>query len=230
MAAPTVESASVIVAVPAVAGAWALAGQGVVVGLLTASGTVSGMGSSGSRGWVRWSTPAGRWWGSTRSRCRLGLDGRQDEGGYRRGRDGWGDRVARRRPALVSRATVTSLGAEGLATSAAEGVTSTWCIVRLGFLSRLPGSRPTRPTSYERCLVVSRYAPHPVLVAISPTEVHPIHRRWTSWAYCGPISVFAPYGRPLPPIMVYRWSQRPKVSFLLGSSRALAPGSDRHCW
>jgi hypothetical protein len=98
------------------------------------------------------------------------LDGRQDEGGYRRGRDGWGDRVAevtraartavvaRRRPALVSRATVTSLGAEGLATSAAEGVTSTWCIVRLGFLSRLPGSRPTRPTSYERCLVVSRYA------------------------------------------------------------------------
>jgi hypothetical protein len=42
--APTVESASVILVLPAVAGAWALAGPGVVVGLLTASGTVSGMG------------------------------------------------------------------------------------------------------------------------------------------------------------------------------------------
>ncbi len=51
-----------IVVVPAVAGAWAMAGPGVVVGLLTASGTVSGVGVErvgavvGSRGSVVTST------------------------------------------------------------------------------------------------------------------------------------------------------------------------------
>jgi hypothetical protein len=142
MVAPTVERASVIVAVPAVAGAWALTGPGVVVGLLTASGTVAGVGvervgavvgSCGPVVEVDAELVAGSAWaaGSTRA-------------GARRGGGGWGDRVAeatraartavvaRRQPALVSRATVTSRGAEGLATSAAEGGTSTWCIVPVG--------------------------------------------------------------------------------------------------
>jgi hypothetical protein len=89
---PTVESASVIVVVPAVAGAWALAGPGVVVGLLTGSGTVSGVGSRGlgavvgSRGsvvGVDADLVAGSAWtaGSTRA-------------GARHGGGGWGDRVA----------------------------------------------------------------------------------------------------------------------------------------
>jgi hypothetical protein len=143
--APTVESASVILVLPAVAGAWALAGPGVVVGLLTASGTVSGIGIErvervgalvGSRGpvvGVDSDLVAGSAWTAGRTRV-----------GTRRGRDGWGDRVAevtraartavvaRRRPALVFRAPVTSRGAEGLATSAAEGVTSTRRIVPAG--------------------------------------------------------------------------------------------------
>lgn len=42
--APTVESASVTVALPAVACAWTLADPAVVAGLLTASDTVSGVG------------------------------------------------------------------------------------------------------------------------------------------------------------------------------------------
>ena len=48
---------------------------------------------------------------------------------------------------------MTSLGAEGLATSAAESVTSTWCIVLVGLPFK---AYPAHPD--ERCLVVSRYA------------------------------------------------------------------------
>jgi len=132
----------VIVVVPAVAGAWALAGPGLVVGLLTASSTVSGVGvervgavvdSRGPVVEVDTDLAAGSAWtaGSTRA-------------GTRRSGDGRGDRVAEAtraaRTAVVSpKATNPSLQGHrdiarcrGPATSAAESVTSTWCIVPVG--------------------------------------------------------------------------------------------------
>jgi hypothetical protein len=110
----TVESASVIVVVPAVAGAWAMAGPGVVVGPLMASGTVSGVGGreggygGDSRGpvvGVDADLVAGSAWTAGSARV-----------GAQRGGGGWGDTMAEAtkaaRTAVVS-PKATSLSLQG---------------------------------------------------------------------------------------------------------------------
>jgi hypothetical protein len=61
--APKVENASMIVVTPELADTWALAGPGALVGVLTARGTVSGVGSERADAVVG---SRGPWWASAR--------------------------------------------------------------------------------------------------------------------------------------------------------------------
>ena len=111
LVAPKVENASVLVVVPAVAGAWALAGPAAVVGPLRARGPVSGVGVEGVGAVV------GAW------EAVVGVDAGLAAGsagtvgsaraGARRGGDGWGSRVAEatravRTPVVSPKATSMS--------------------------------------------------------------------------------------------------------------------------
>ena len=110
--APKVENASLLVVVPAVAGAWALTGPAVVVGPLRARGPVSGMGVErvgalvGARGpVVGGDADLGAGSAGTVGRARAGP---------RLGGDGWGSRVAEattaaRTPVVSPKATSPSL-------------------------------------------------------------------------------------------------------------------------
>jgi hypothetical protein len=112
VAASKVESASEVVVVPAVAGAWALAGPAVVVGLLRTGGSgvvVQRVGAVvGARGAVV-GVGAGLRAGS------VGTVGRA-RAGARRGGDGWGNKVAEAtraaRTAVVS-PKATSMSRQG---------------------------------------------------------------------------------------------------------------------
>jgi hypothetical protein len=167
--APTVESGSVTVVLPAVAGAWALAGPGVVVGLLTASGTMSEVGAKrvgagvDSRGpvvEVDTGLVAGSAWtsGSTRADTR-------------RSGDGWGHRVAEatraaRTPVVSPKATSPSLQGHG-DTARCRGPGHISCREPVVDMVHCPSW--TSPQAYpelkahpahpdERCRVLSRYA------------------------------------------------------------------------
>jgi hypothetical protein len=160
LVAPKVENASVLVVVLAVVGAWPLTGLAALVGLLTARGPVAEVvvervgALVGARGAVV-GVNAGLGAGSV-GRARAGAQ---------LGGPGWGSRVAEatraaRTPVVSPKATsmsrqghrdlVRCRGGDGRCRGG--GVDMVHC----------PGStsssRPVRPTLYERCLVVSRYA------------------------------------------------------------------------
>jgi hypothetical protein len=161
--APKVENASLLVVVPAVAGAWTLTGPAVVVGLLRARGPVSRVGVEpvgavvGARGAVVGvDAGLGAGWvgrvGSARAGARLGSEG-------------WGSRVAeatRAARTLVVSPKATSMSRQGHRDLVRCRGGDGRC--RGGGVDMAHGprfdssSRPVRPTLYERCLVLSRYA------------------------------------------------------------------------
>jgi hypothetical protein len=164
LVAPTVENASLLVVVPAVAGAWAVTGSAALVGPLTARDPVSGavverVGAVvGARGPVE-GVDASLGVGS------VGTVG-SARAGARLGGAGWGSRVAE-----ATRAARTPVVSPKATSSRRQGHRD---LVRCrGGAGRCRGggvdmgghgpgstatSRPARPTSEERCLVVSRYA------------------------------------------------------------------------
>jgi hypothetical protein len=161
--APKVENASLLVVVPAVAGGWPLTGPAVVVGPLRAGGPVAGavvepvgavVGARGAvvgvdaglgAGWV------GRV-GSARAGARLGSEG-------------WGSRVAEATRAarmLVVSPKATSMSRQGhrdlVRCRGGDGRCRGGGVDMVHSPGSTSSSRPVRPTLYERCLVVSRYA------------------------------------------------------------------------
>jgi hypothetical protein len=149
--APKVENASLLVVVPAVAGAWALTGPAVVVGPLTARGPVSGVGVErvgalvGARGPVG-GVNAGLGAGS------VGRIGRA-RAGARRGGAGWGSRVAEatraaRTPVVSPKATSSSRqGHRDLVRCRGGDGRCRGGGVDMAYPGSTSSSRPSRPTS-----------------------------------------------------------------------------------